>query len=77
MAEDTNTTNILRSHVLLSMIGLLVLLIAGFSLNLYMLSDSSDESNPYVQHASEMQVIAQGIAKHASAAGGGNASAFA
>ena len=77
MAEDTNTTNILRSPVLLSMIGLLVLLIAGFSLNLYMLSDSSDESNPYVQHASEMQVIAQGIAKHASAAGGGNASAFA
>jgi len=77
MAEDTNTTNILRSPVLLSMIGLLVLLIAGFSLNLYMLSDSSDESNPYVQHASEMQVIAQGIAKHASAAGSGNATAFA
>ncbi len=67
---------VLHSPVLLSMIGLLVLLVAGFSLNLYMLSDSSDSGNPYAKHASEMQVIAQGIAKHASAAGSGNSVAF-
>lgn len=77
MAEDTNTTNMLRSPVLLGMIGLLVLLIAGFSLNLYMLSASSNGSNPYAQHANEMQVIAQGIAKHASATDSGNSAAFA
>ena len=77
MAEDINTTNMLRSPVLLGMIGLLVLLIAGFSFNLYMLSGSSDDSNPYVQHANEMKVAAQGIAKHSSAASGGNATAFA
>jgi twitching motility protein PilJ len=76
MAEDTNTTNMLRSPVLLGMISLLVLLIAGFSLNLYMLSSSSEGSNPHAQHASEMQVIAQGIAKHAAAAGSGNVTAF-
>lgn len=76
MAGDTNTTNILRSPVLRSMIGLLVLLIAGLGLNLYILSDSGNSGNPHAKHASEMQVIAQGIAKHAFAAASGNSVAF-
>ena len=44
MAEDTNTTNMLRSPVLLGMISLLVLLIAGFSVNLYVLSGTGGGS---------------------------------
>ncbi|HIE87420.1 MAG TPA: hypothetical protein EYP91_11380, partial [Gammaproteobacteria bacterium] len=65
MAEDTNTTNMLRSPVLLGMISLLVLLIAGFSVNLYVLSGTG-----------EMHLIAQGLANYASAAGSGNVMAF-
>ncbi len=77
MSEDTNTTNMLRSPLLLGMISLLVLLIAGFSLNLYVLSGSSGGGNTHAQHASEMQDVAQGMAKHAIAASSGNVMAFA
>ena len=76
MAEDTNTTNMLRSPVLLVMISLLVLLIAGFSVNLYVQSGTGGDSNPHARHASEMHLIAQGLANHASAAGSGNVMAF-
>ena len=76
MAEDTNTTNMLRSPVLLVMISLLVLLIAGFSVNLYVQSGTGGVSNPHARHASEMHLIAQGLANHASAAGSGNVMAF-
>jgi len=76
MAEDTNTTNMLRSPVLLGMISFLVLLIAGFSVNLYVLSGAGGSSNPHARHASEMHLIAQGLANQASAAGSGNVMAF-
>jgi twitching motility protein PilJ len=76
MAEDTNTTNMLRSPVLLVMISLLVLLIAGFSVNLYVQSGTGGDSNPHARHASEMHLIAQGLATHASAAGSGNVMAI-
>ena len=76
MAEDTNATNMLRSPVLLGMISLLVLLIAGFSVNLYMLSGTGGGSKPHARHTSEMYLIAQGLANHASSAGSGNVMAF-
>ena len=76
MAEDTNTTNMLRSPVLLVMISLLVLLIAGFSVNLYVQSGTGGGSNPHARHASEMHLIAKGLANYASAAGSGNVMAF-
>ena len=76
MAEDTNATNMLRSPVLLGMISLLVLLIAGFSVNLYMLSGTGGGSKTHARHASEMHLIAQGLANHASSAGSGNVMAF-
>ncbi len=76
MAEDTNTTNMLRSPVLLGMISLLVLLIAGFSVNLYVLSGTGGGSNPHARHASEMHLIAQGLANYAAAAASGNVMAF-
>ena len=77
MSEDINTTNMLRSPLLLGMISLLVLLIAGFSLNLYVLSGSSGGGNTHAQHAGEMQGVAQGMATHAIAASSGNVMAFA
>ncbi len=77
MSEDINTTNMLRSPLLLGMISLLVLLIAGFSLNLYVLSGSSGGGNTHAQHAGEMQGVAQGMATHAIAASSGNLMAFA
>lgn len=82
MAEDTNTTNMLRSPVLLGMISLLVLLIAGFSFNLfslnqYVLGASSGAGTTHATHAIEMQEAAQGMAKHAIAASSGDVMALA
>ena len=76
MAEDKNTTNMLRSPVLLGMISLFVLLVAGFSVNLYVLSGTGGSSNPHTRHTSEMHHIAQGLTNHASAAVSGNVVAF-
>jgi twitching motility protein PilJ len=59
--------------VLLGAIGLLVLLIAGFSANFYMMG--SVTSGSLSSHAGNLKVSAQAISKHASMVADGNASA--
>lgn len=73
MAEE-NSTNTLRSPVLLGMIGLLVVLVIAFFGNLYLLGGSSG-SNPHIQPASQLKGLAQGVAKNGALAIAGNPNA--
>ncbi len=64
MAEE-NSTNMLRSPVLLGMIGTLVLLVISFFANLYLLGSGTSAGNPHLQPASHLKGLAQSVAKNA------------
>jgi len=74
MAEE-NSTNALRSPVLLGMIGLLVVLVLAFFANLYLLGGASG-GNPHLQPASQLKGLAQGVAKNGALAITGNPNAI-
>ena len=60
---------------MLGMILLLVLLIAGFGANFYLLTGSTGD-NPYLAEAGKIDGIAEAIAKHTTSAVAGNLAAF-
>ncbi len=72
MAEDNSSANALTSGSVLGLLGLLVVLVVGFAGNLYLLT--SGGSAEKVKTASELDVLAHRISKHASMVAGGNVS---
>ena len=72
---DKNTDAKRGNLVLAGMVALLVLLILGFAGNFY-LQNSGGSQNGHIEHANELKVISQKIAKHAASAAQGNTSVF-
>ena len=65
-----------RSSSLTGMIALLLLLIMGFVGNSYLNNIGSGARVSHVEHANQLKVISQEIAKHAVSASQGNANGF-
>jgi twitching motility protein PilJ len=72
MAEQKNNSSVLRSPIVLGMVGLLTLVVIAFGGNLYMLGSDDSGANPYVGHASELKTLSESVAKHAAMAASGN-----
>ena len=72
---DNNTDEKRGNLVLAGMVALLVLLILGFAGNFY-LQNSGGSQNGHIEHANELKVISQKIAKHTASAALGNTSVF-
>lgn len=72
---DENSTNVLRSPVLLGMIGLLVVLVLAFFANLYFLG-STASGNPHLKSVTELKGFAQAAAKNGALAAAGNSNAI-
>lgn len=73
MSEE-NSTNVLRSPVLLGMIGLLVVLVLAFFANLYLLGSASS-GNPHLNSVAALKGHAQAAAKNGALALSGNTNA--
>lgn len=69
MADKTTTTTITGNPVLLGLIGLLVVLIAAFAGNFYMMGGGG---SALAGHATNLKVSAQSMAKHAAMVADGN-----
>ena len=68
--------NIIKSPVLSALVFLLVLLVAGFAANFYLVNTNAGHKEGYLRYAAQLKLLSQEIAKNASAAAHGQKDAL-